>query len=173
MEKSYTTIDIQRKMQSLGLRITPQRFAVYANLLSRSDHPTVEEILSEVNRELPISSKATIYSALTVLRKVGLVKEVLLEEGLTRYDANVKPHHHFYCQNCSAIVDINWETFSNIQLDQLPLELHAESYEVIVKGKCNRQDCQSLLRSQKSKVKSITPKNIPEYGSYTFRTSKH
>ncbi len=177
MKNNYTTTEIQRKMQSKGLRITPQRFAVYANLLSRSDHPTVEDILSEVNRELPISSKATIYSALTVLREVGLVKEVLLEEGLTRYDANVKPHHHFCCQNCSAIVDISWETFSNIRLDQLPPGLHAESYEVIVKGKCDRPGCQPLLGSQKrvrnsevsseckthskqSKVKSIKSKNI-------------
>ncbi|MEM1170642.1 MAG: Fur family transcriptional regulator [Cyanobacteria bacterium P01_H01_bin.35] len=154
MKKNYTKTEIQRKMQSKGLRVTPQRFAVYANLLSRSDHPTVEDILSEVNRELPISSKATIYSALTVLREVGLVKEVLLEEGLTRYDANVKPHHHFCCQNCGAIVDVSWETFSNIRLDELPPGLHPESYEVIVKGKCDRPGCQPLLKSQKSKVKS-------------------
>lgn len=141
MNNNYSATEIKRKMQSKGLRITPQRFAVYANLLSRSDHPTVEEILTEVNRELPISSKATIYSALTVLREVGLVKEVLLEEGVTRYDANVKPHHHFCCQNCGAIVDIDWETFSNLQLDQLPPGLDVESYEVIVKGKCDRQSC--------------------------------
>ena len=142
MKNNYSQTEIQKKMQSKGLRITPQRFAVYANLLSRSDHPTVEEILSEVNRELPISSKATIYSALTVLRDVGLVKQVLLEEGLTRYDANVKPHHHFCCQTCGAIVDINWEMFSNVKLDKLPPGLHAESYEVIVKGICDREVCQ-------------------------------
>ncbi|MDJ0555827.1 MAG: Fur family transcriptional regulator [Microcoleaceae cyanobacterium MO_207.B10] len=142
MPSNYTTKDIRKRMQSQGLRITPQRLAVYANLLARSDHPTVEEILTDINRDLPISSKATIYSALTVLREVGLVKEVLLEEGVTRYDANVQPHHHFCCQNCGAIVDINWETFSNLQLDRLPPGLHAEGYEVIIKGKCERPDCQ-------------------------------
>jgi len=155
MKNNHNTTSIKRQMQSKGLRITPQRFAVYANLLSRSDHPTVEEILSEVNRELPISSKATIYTALTVLREVGLVKEVLLEEGVTRYDAKVQPHHHFCCQNCGTIIDIEWETFSNLQLDKLPPELHAESYEVIVKGLCDRQSCQALRESQNSKVKSI------------------
>ncbi len=69
MNNNYTATNIKRKMQSQGLRITPQRLAVYANLLSRSDHPTVEEILSEINRKLLIYSKAIIYSALTVLRK--------------------------------------------------------------------------------------------------------
>ncbi|WRH65732.1 MAG: transcriptional repressor [Planktothrix sp. GU0601_MAG3] len=53
-------------MKQKGLRITPQRFAVYANLLSRYDHPTVDDILTEINRELPIASKASVYSALTV-----------------------------------------------------------------------------------------------------------
>ena len=142
MISQYTAADIRKRMQSQGLRITPQRFAVYANLLSRSDHPTVEEILTEINRDLPISSKATIYSALTILREVGLVKEVLLEEGVTRYDANVKPHHHFCCQNCGAIVDIDWETFSDLEVERLPPGLNAEGYEVIIKGKCERLDCQ-------------------------------
>ena len=136
MTSNITTTDIEKQMRSKGLRITPQRFSVYANLLSRRDHPTVEQILNEINADLPISSKATVYSALTVLREVGLVREVLLEEGITRYDANVEPHHHFYCHNCERIVDLPWETFSNLQLDRLPTGLKAENYEVTVKGEC-------------------------------------
>ncbi|ERT08383.1 ferric uptake regulator family protein [Lyngbya aestuarii BL J] len=125
-------------MRAKGLRITPQRFAVYANLRSRFDHPTVEEILVDVNRDLPISSKATVYSALSVLREVGLVREVLLEEGVTRYDAKVEPHHHFCCQTCGAIQDIDWETFSSLQLDRLPEGIRVKNYEVILKGECDR-----------------------------------
>lgn len=131
-----TKTEIRGQMQAKGLRITPQRFAVYANLLSRSDHPTVEQILTEVNSNLPISSKATVYSALNTLREVGLVREVLLEEGVTRYDANVKPHHHFFCQACGAIQDIEWQTFRNIQLNKLPTGIQVENYEVTVRGRC-------------------------------------
>lgn len=128
---------IEAQMRAKGLRITPQRFAVYANLRSRFDHPTVEEILVDVNRDLPISSKATVYSALSVLREVGLVREVLLEEGVTRYDAKVEPHHHFCCQTCGAIQDIDWETFSRLQLDRLPEGIRVKNYEVILKGECD------------------------------------
>ena len=132
-----TVKEIEEQMRAKGLRITPQRFAVYANLLRRTDHPTVEEILTEVNQDLPISSKASVYSALAVLREVGLVREVLLEEGITRFDANVSPHHHFYCQTCGAIKDLDWETFSNLQLDRLPPGIKVESYEVTVRGQCD------------------------------------
>ena len=135
---SNATKEIEDQLRAKGLRITPQRFAVYANLLSRFDHPTVEEILVDVNRDLPISSKATVYSALSVLREVGLVREVLLEEGVTRYDAKVEPHHHFCCQTCGAIQDIDWETFSHLELNRLPQGMRVENYEVTVKGKCDR-----------------------------------
>ncbi len=56
-------------------------------------------------------------------------------------DANVQPHHHFCCEDCGTIIDINWETFSNLPVDSLPPGLHAKSYEVIVRGKCNYHNC--------------------------------
>lgn len=129
---------IKAQMKAKGLRITPQRFAVYANLLHRDDHPTVEAILTDINCELPIASKASVYSALTVLREVGLVREVLLDEGVTRYDARTAPHHHFICQSCGAIADLDWDALGELPIYHLPPGFYLESYEVILKGKCDR-----------------------------------
>jgi len=39
-----------------GLKITPQRLAVYEILLRREDHPTVEEIYEEVKEIYPFVS---------------------------------------------------------------------------------------------------------------------
>jgi Fur family transcriptional regulator, peroxide stress response regulator len=128
---------IQQQMKAKGLRITPQRYAVYANLLARCDHPTVEQILNEVNQDLPIASKASVYSALTVLREVGLVREVLLDEGVTRYDGRTTPHHHFICLNCGGILDLEWDTFQNLPMKKLPHGLRGVCYEVTVKGQCD------------------------------------
>jgi Fur family peroxide stress response transcriptional regulator len=120
--------------------VTPQRFAVYANLLTRKDHPTVEQILNDLNKDVPTSSQATVYSALQALREVGLVKEVLLEEGVSRYDANISQHHHFRCTHCGAIEDIHWDTFQCIDLGKLRPGLKAEKYELTVQGICD--NCQ-------------------------------
>lgn len=128
---------IQQQMKEKGLRITPQRYSVYANLLSRCDHPTVEEILKDINHELPIASKASVYSALTVLREVGLIREILLQEGITRYDAKIEPHHHFLCQDCGSILDLDWNLFKNLPLNNLPQGIQGDSYEITVKGMCN------------------------------------
>ena len=138
MSKQYDREAITQTLKSKGLRVTPQRFAVYANLLSREDHPTVEQILNDLNQDLPISSKATVYSSLQALRDVGLVREVLLEEGLSRYDAKVEPHHHFRCRQCGAIKDLAWSTFQGFDLQDLSANLQAETYEVTVHGLCER-----------------------------------
>jgi Fur family transcriptional regulator, peroxide stress response regulator len=129
---------IVQTLKEKGLRVTPQRFAVYANLLQRTDHPTVDQLLHDLNQDLPVSSQATIYSTLEALQGVGLVREVLLEPGVTRYDANVESHHHFCCRQCGAIEDIPWQAFHNLDLQQLRQGLQADRYEVTVSGVCDR-----------------------------------
>lgn len=129
---------IIKLLKDKGLRVTPQRFAVYANLLSRTDHPTAEQIFQGLNEVEPMSSQATVYSSLQALRDVGLVREVLLEEGVCRYDANVDLHHHFRCKSCGSIEDIAWEQVSGISFQQLRPELSVETYELTVHGLCDR-----------------------------------
>ncbi|MBD1911901.1 MULTISPECIES: Fur family transcriptional regulator [unclassified Leptolyngbya] len=131
-------------LKAKGLRVTPQRFAVYANLCGRGDHPTAEQLLTDINQDVPIASQATIYTALQALQNVGLVREVLLEEGVARYDANVHPHHHFRCRCCGEIEDIAWEVFQGVNLSALRPGLKAEQYEVAVQGVCDRCEPASI-----------------------------
>jgi len=127
---------VVRALKEKRLRVTPQRFAVYANLLDRTDHPTAEQILSDLNRDAPTSSQATVYSSLQALGKAGLVRDVLLEEGVRRYDANVAPHHHFRCECCGTIEDIAWEAIHGLNVDGLRPGLQVDRYEVTVRGRC-------------------------------------
>lgn len=128
---------IVQTLKSKGLRVTPQRFAVYSNLLNRQDHPTAEQILMSLNQDSPTSSQATIYSSLQALRDVGLVREVLLEEGVCRYDANVSSHHHFRCQKCGSIEDILWEQVEGINFKGLRPGLTVDKYELTLQGVCD------------------------------------
>lgn len=131
------TDKIVQTLKSKGLRVTPQRFAVYSNLLNRQDHPTAEQILVSLNKNGPTSSQATIYSSLQALRDVGLVREVLLEEGVCRYDANVSSHHHFRCNKCGIIEDIPWEQVE-VSFKDLRPGLTVEQYELTIQGVCDR-----------------------------------
>ncbi len=127
---------IIQTLKGRGLRVTPQRFAVYANLLDRCDHPTAEQLLHDLNRTAPTSSQATIYTSLQALCEAGLVREVLLEEGVCRYDANVAPHHHFCCRCCGKIRDIAWDDLETVAFKRVPPGVRVESYEVVLHGHC-------------------------------------
>ena len=133
-----STDAIVKTLKAKGLRVTPQRFAVYANLLSRNDHPTVEQLLVDLNQSCPVSSQATIYSSLQALRAAGLIREVLLEAGVSRYDAIVESHHHFHCQQCGAIEDIGWDELPVVEFGRLRSGLQAVTYETTVRGYCDR-----------------------------------
>lgn len=135
---TITKDNIIKILKSKGLRVTPQRFAVYSNLLHRQDHPTAEQILTDLNQDVPTLSQATVYLSLQTLRDVGLIKEVLLEEGVCRYDANTEPHHHFRCECCGEIEDIAWENFTGVNLANLRQGLRVDRYEITVYGRCDR-----------------------------------
>lgn len=138
MERTENTV--VQALKQRGLRVTPQRYAVYANLLHRTDHPTVDQLMTDLNQDFPVSSQATVYNSLKTLLDAGLIREVLLEEGVSRYDANTDPHHHFQCRSCGAIEDVPWNTFPTLDMGTLRAGLQPERYEVTVIGYC--EDCQ-------------------------------
>ena len=99
---------IKRSLESSGLRCTPQRYAVMAFLLEHNRHPTAAEISEAVNRVDPRSSRATTYNNLRDLVKAGLVCEVAVEGRAGRFDAKGMQHHHFICDRCGNVEDVEW-----------------------------------------------------------------
>jgi Fur family peroxide stress response transcriptional regulator len=99
---------IKRSFDGSGLRCTPQRYAVMAFLMEQNSHPTAAEIFEAVNRMDPRSSRATTYNNLRDLVQAGLVREVAVEGRAARFDAKGMRHHHFLCDRCGDVEDIDW-----------------------------------------------------------------
>ena len=98
---------IRRSLEGSGLRCTPQRYAVMAFLMQHNRHPTAAEIFAAVNRVDPRSSRATTYNNLRDLVRAGLVREVAVEGRAARFDAKGMQHHHFICDRCGNVEDID------------------------------------------------------------------
>jgi Fur family peroxide stress response transcriptional regulator len=95
-----------KALRDRGHRITPQRMAVLKILASSQDHPTVERIYSQVRRDFPTTSLATIYKTITLLKELEEVLELGFAEQGSRYDGKRPyPHPHVICTRCGAIVD--------------------------------------------------------------------
>src|SRR5690348_10588018 len=99
---------IKGSLAGSGLRSTPQRYAVMAFLMEQSGHPTAAEIFEAVNRVDPRSSRATTYNNLRDLVRAGLVREVAVEGRAARFDARGVRHHHFICDHCGRVEDLQW-----------------------------------------------------------------
>lgn len=99
---------IRQSLEQSGLRCTPQRYAVMDFLIAHNRHPTAVEIFEAVNRVDPRSSKATIYNNLRSLVEAGLVREVAVEGRAARFDVRGMQHHHFICDKCGNVEDIEW-----------------------------------------------------------------
>jgi len=99
---------IKRSLEGSGLRCTAQRHAVMAFLMECDRHPTAAEIFEAVNRVDPRSSRATTYNNLRDLVQAGLVREVAVEGRAARFDARGMRHHHFICDRCGDVEDMQW-----------------------------------------------------------------
>ena len=98
--------DIRSLFKGKGLKVTPQRVAIYKALAETTCHPTASDLYHQVARDYPMISPNTVYYTLSTLREAGMVKEVNYWHDQARFDANVTPHHHLICLGCRAIVDI-------------------------------------------------------------------
>lgn len=99
---------IKQSLEDSGLRCTPQRYAVMAFLMGSKRHPTATEIFEAVNRVDPRLSRATTYNNLRDLLKAGLVREVAVEGRAARFDVKGMRHHHFICDRCGNVEDVDW-----------------------------------------------------------------
>jgi|SRR5579871_958953 len=129
--------EIRRSLESSGLRCTPQRYAVMAFLFAQTQHPTAAEIFEGVNRVDPRSSRATTYNNLRDLVEAGLVREVAVEGRAARFDAKGMRHHHFVCDHCGNVEDIEWYAVPKPATRSIGKRILREC-ELICRGLCTR-----------------------------------
>ena len=128
---------IKRSLEGSGLRCTSQRYAVMAVLMARHWHPTATEIFDAVNRADPRSSRATTYNNLRDLVRAGLVREVAVEGRAARFDAKGVKHHHFVCDRCGNVEDVDWYDVPKPDRRSLGKRVVREC-EVIFRGFCTK-----------------------------------
>ncbi len=56
--------------------------------------------------DFPRHSLGTVYRNLDVLVSEGQIEAVPCDNGPVRYDGNPDPHHHFVCERCGEIEDL-------------------------------------------------------------------
>src|ERR671914_11541 len=99
-----TQDEVVAMLKPLGIRLTPQRLAIAEVVINSGDHPSVRDIYERVKAFFPYVTIATVYSTLTMLEQVGIVRELPFQRQ-SRYDANLSPHANLVCIGCGTVVD--------------------------------------------------------------------
>jgi Fe2+ or Zn2+ uptake regulation protein len=97
-------------LKKRDLKVTSPRVRILQVLEGRSDHPTAEEIHSEVSKKVPSLSKTTVYSTLELFRQEGLVTVLTITPNELRYEFSEMVHFHLLCDDCGRIYDVEMGT---------------------------------------------------------------
>jgi Fe2+ or Zn2+ uptake regulation protein len=133
-----TVDEITARFRKAGLRVTPQRQAIFRLLHGVDSHPTVDALYEAARAELPTISRRTVYQTVHDLRAMGEVELLDVGTGSLRVDPNVeKVHHHLVCRRCGTVRDL--------MLDVADLRVPAryregftvEGVEVVFRGLCD------------------------------------
>lgn len=98
--------ELGERLATSGFRFTSQRRHVYDVLLQKLDHPTADDVFMRTKRQMPEISHATVYNCLAALVHCGLVRQVQLQRGATRFCPNMEEHCHYYCDTCGVVFDV-------------------------------------------------------------------
>ena len=97
-----------------GLRVTPQRTAIYRELVKTDEHPSAEMLYVKVRRIYPNISLDTVNRTLLTLNEIGAAFIVEGSGDAKRFDGGLEKHQHFKCVKCKRVIDFCHEPFDNI-----------------------------------------------------------
>ena len=97
--------EIRNKLIEKGLKVTPQRIAIFDAIVKLNNHPTADNIIDYIRNKHPNIATATVYKVLDTLVANELIIKVKTEKDVMRYDAVMERHHHLYCSESDRIED--------------------------------------------------------------------
>ncbi|MGI6420622.1 MAG: Fur family transcriptional regulator [Syntrophomonadaceae bacterium] len=126
--------DLKEKLKKKNINLSYQRLKVLEYLTQVRTHPTVDQIFTDLQKDISTLSKTTVYNTLRVLVQAGLVRVITIEDNETRYDIDVRDHGHFKCESCGKIYDFNIDMNSLIVKDLNNFKI--DDKNVYFKGIC-------------------------------------
>ncbi|MFH1719923.1 MAG: transcriptional repressor, partial [Planctomycetota bacterium] len=99
-----------------GLKVTPQRIAIYRELVKTNEHPSAEMLYEKVRQMFPSISLDTVNRTLLTLSEIGAAFVLEGSGDARRFDAGLEKHQHFRCIKCKRVVDFHHKPFDNIKV---------------------------------------------------------
>lgn len=114
-----------------------QRERILQILRNTDTHPTASWVYDELKKEFNNLSMGTVYRNINILIEQNLVKKIESGSSFDRFDANVSPHYHFVCHQCSSIYDLPLPLLADLEEQVRHSTNHKiETHEIKFYGTC-------------------------------------
>ena len=120
-------IDLLKKCNDAGIRMTAQRSLIIETLIGSDDHPDADQVYRRAVERDEAISLPTVYRTLNLLDDAGIIKKINMNDGKARFESVREEHDHLIDADNGHIHE-----FYNQELKKM-LESIAEKmgYEVI------------------------------------------
>ena len=92
------------KLRDHGLKATIQRLAIL-EAIDHAGHIDIDELYKSVSQHHPSFSLSTVYKNIESMQEAGLLIEVPVIGGKSKYEITKEDHVHLICQHCGKIID--------------------------------------------------------------------
>ncbi|OHD80173.1 MAG: transcriptional repressor [Spirochaetes bacterium RIFOXYC1_FULL_54_7] len=101
----------KKAAREAGVKLTHQRLEIFREIAGSLEHPDAETIFKAVQPRMPTVSLDTVYRTLWMLNELDLVSTLGPRRESIRFDANLRPHHHYVCVRCGLTRDFEAPVF--------------------------------------------------------------
>jgi Fur family ferric uptake transcriptional regulator len=117
MPHQRESVLFQSYLRRRGLKLTPERRALFEEIFKQHQHFEAEELLFRLRKRGRKISRATVYRGLDLLVGSGVVGRVRVGEEGYRYERlHAGEHHdHLICIGCGRIIEFFEPQIENLQ----------------------------------------------------------
>jgi Fur family peroxide stress response transcriptional regulator len=97
---------MQHSISGRTVKTSRQRDLVLQIVRNSHRHPTADWVFEQARQQIPNISLGTVYRNLNLIREEGKIQELCFQNGVRRYDGDLRRHYHIRCTECGCVEDI-------------------------------------------------------------------
>ncbi|MHB8369983.1 MAG: Fur family transcriptional regulator [Leptospirales bacterium] len=135
----YTLEEMRRAIEHHGVRLTPQRSAIVAELVHFSGIFSVADLQRRMEETHPDLGRATLFRTIDLFLRLGVLERMHREEGEDGYIVGMAGHHHhLVCRVCGEVRHIDFCPLEAVIDERVRREGYSEAvHRFDIEGICS------------------------------------